>query len=203
MSIKKFTIYGERCSGTTFLENAIKENFDLEITWAYGWKHFFGFSNYENSDDVLFIGINRKFYDYANSLFKSQYHLPENMKNENNFLTNEFYSLNNDGTLIEQDLNIHTKQKYKNIYEMRKIKDDYLINLMQKNVKNYIFIKYEDLLSKYEEILDIIKNKFNLVKKHNIYVHINTYKGNKEIEFKQNKNEYLDKKKFKKLLKNI
>ena len=92
MSIKKFTIYGERCSGTTFLENAIKENFDLEITWAYGWKHFFGFSNYENSDDVLFIGINRKFYDYANSLFKSQYHLPENMKNENIIFINQHVS---------------------------------------------------------------------------------------------------------------
>ena len=34
-NIKYFTIYGERCSGTNFLESAIKENFELEITWKY------------------------------------------------------------------------------------------------------------------------------------------------------------------------
>ena len=46
----------------------------------------------------------------------------------------------------------------------------------------------------------IIKNRFNLMKKHNIYVHINTYKGNTHFEFIKDKNEYLNKKKFKKYL---
>ena len=38
--IKKFTIYGERCSGTNYLENLILVNFDVNLTWEYGWKHF-------------------------------------------------------------------------------------------------------------------------------------------------------------------
>ena len=44
--IKKVTIYGERCSGTNYLEELIVSNFDVKITWEYGWKHFFGFNNF-------------------------------------------------------------------------------------------------------------------------------------------------------------
>ena len=38
--ISKVQIYGERCSGTNYLESLIKLNFNVEITWLYGWKHF-------------------------------------------------------------------------------------------------------------------------------------------------------------------
>ena len=61
--IKKFTVFGERCSGTNFLEQAILQNFDLEITWDYGWKHWIGhhkFQNTEYEDETLFIGIIRE-----------------------------------------------------------------------------------------------------------------------------------------------
>lgn len=39
--ICKYTIYGERSSGTNYLENLITLNFDVTLTWKYGWKHFF------------------------------------------------------------------------------------------------------------------------------------------------------------------
>ena len=40
--MKKYTIYGERCSGTTYLQTLIETNFQgCAITWEYGWKHFF------------------------------------------------------------------------------------------------------------------------------------------------------------------
>ena len=55
--IKQVTIYGERCSGTNYLEQLLLSNFEVEITWEYGWKHFFGHADLSNSDDVLFIGI--------------------------------------------------------------------------------------------------------------------------------------------------
>ena len=42
--LKKVTIYGERCSGTNYLENLLLLNFDIEIVWDYGSKHFFGFN---------------------------------------------------------------------------------------------------------------------------------------------------------------
>ena len=52
--LKKYTIYGERCSGTNYLENIININFDVKITWEYGWKHFFGFEDVDGSSRAIF-----------------------------------------------------------------------------------------------------------------------------------------------------
>ena len=61
MSIPRYTIYGERCSGTNYLQDVIERNFDVELTWEYGFKHFFGFQEEQlkKSDDTLFICIIR------------------------------------------------------------------------------------------------------------------------------------------------
>ena len=74
--VKKYTIYGERCSGTNYLENIINVN----ITWDYGWKHFFGFQDdkLKKSDDTLFICIVRNLPDWINSFYREKYHLPLN-----------------------------------------------------------------------------------------------------------------------------
>ena len=40
--LKNVVIYGERCSGTNYLEELLSLNF--EVSWIehkYGWKHFF------------------------------------------------------------------------------------------------------------------------------------------------------------------
>ena len=34
--ITKYTIYGERCSGTNYLQNIIQLNYDAQIVWEYG-----------------------------------------------------------------------------------------------------------------------------------------------------------------------
>ena len=39
MKLSKFTIYGERCSGTNYLKKLVLKNFDVDITWDM--KHFF------------------------------------------------------------------------------------------------------------------------------------------------------------------
>lgn len=36
----KLTIFGERHSGTNFLQVLLQRNFDVEITFEYGWKHW-------------------------------------------------------------------------------------------------------------------------------------------------------------------
>ena len=91
--ITKFTILGERRSGTNFLEECILKNFDINLTWEYGWKHFFGFNTYENSDDTLFIAIVRDPHTWMNSLYRKPFHLQKNLrKNIHNFLNDEFWS---------------------------------------------------------------------------------------------------------------
>jgi len=187
--IKNFTIYGERCSGTNFLMRSLEDNFDIRFTAEYSWKHFFGHYNFDNlsekvNNETLFIGIIRDPIEWINSFYKNMHHIPEeNQSNIYTFLFNKFYSVNPNNSEIIEDRNIITKERYNNIFEMRKVKNNYLINDMKKNVKNYILIRYEDLRDRYESVLNFLQLKFNLVKKYDKYVTIDTYKGLKNKLF--------------------
>lgn len=181
--IKKYTIYGERCSGTNYLENLIDINFNAEITWKYGWKHFFGFNDdkLKDSDDTLFICIVRDIKPWLNSLYRDKHHLPEHLKNKiDNFLNEEFYSISyanfdSDGHPLEimQDRNIYTGERYKNIFELRHTKLKYMIDDLPNKVKNYVFIRYEDLINNFATTMEIIKEK-GLQVKENIIFPVNT-----------------------------
>jgi len=195
--INKFTIFGERCSGTNYLENIIKSNFEIEITWKYGWKHFFGFTNYDNSDNVLFIGIIRNPFDWINSLFLDKHYLAPHLRdNIQSFLNKEFWSIHDKSNLgeIMEDRNILTKERYKNIFELRAIKNKYLLELLPIKVKHYIIIRYEDLIYNFIDTINKIKN-IGLLVKPNINYPINI---NYDCKYLETYNK--DKKKHKKNL---
>ena len=161
MSINKFVILGERCSGTNFLEESISQNFNISYTTEYGNKHFFCYNNYTNDDNTIFIGIIRNPIYWLNSFSKELYHIPNINKPLTNFLFNEFYSVlevqnvkknmldfnsfQNSEIINPKDLNYLNGKKYKNIFEMRKLKNYFLMNIIPYKVKNYILINYENL----------------------------------------------------------
>jgi len=172
--ITKFTIFGERCSGTNYLEKLIILNFDIDMTSEYGWKHFLGFKELKNSDDILFICIVREISAWMNSFFRTPHHIPLYLNKYLNrrkpvqidiFLNKEFWSAHNigryngGGSEIMEDRNIYTGQRYKNIFELRHTKLRYLIEDVPKKVKHYIFIKYEDLLFNFENTMNKIREK--------------------------------------------
>jgi hypothetical protein len=186
--IKHFTIYGERCSGTNFLFHAIKENFNLDFTSKFNEKHFFGFHEFihdEEEDNTLFISIIRNPITWIDSFIKKPFHIPiENKINIESFLFNSFYSIFDDTkNEIMEDRNIITKERYKNIFELRYTKNNFLINEMPKKVKNYLLIRYEDLRDNYETVLNFISDKFKLIKKNNFYVKIDKYKGHRNFKY--------------------
>jgi len=202
--LKKYTIYGERCSGTNYLENIININFDVNITWDYGWKHFFGFNDeaLKDSDDVLFICIVRNLPDWINSFYREKHHLPlkykTNMSEEakiDEFLNKEFWSFHdnkgNRDTKKEHmcDRNIYTGNRYKNIFELRHTKIKWMLKDLPNKVKNCIFIRYEDLINDFNNTLLKIKNK-GLKVKPNIKFPLNTdnYKNCKNIKFRKKHN---------------
>lgn len=204
MSNRKFVILGERCSGTNFLEEALTQNFDITYTSEYGSKHFFCNNNYTTaSEDTVFIGIVRNPIYWLNSFSKELYHIPSINKPLRNFLFNEFYSVfdeqQNKKSMIDfnifsnnvsepinpKDLNYLNGNKYKNIFEMRKLKNHYLMNIMPRKVKNYILINYESLLYNYDATLNTLQSKFDLVKKNETYVKIKNYKKSDTYNFKQ------------------
>lgn len=66
--------------------------------------------------------------------------------------------------LIHEDLHIHTKQQYKTIFELRKVKTDYLTKDIPKIVKHTLLIRYEDLVENPTLVLETVQNKFNLTR---------------------------------------
>ena len=188
--IKKVQIYGERCSGTNYLERILCLNFDVEIIWNYGWKHFFGFSDLSNSDDVLFIGIIRNLEDWINSLHREKHHLPPHLtENIKTFLTDTFYSIDENNNEIMDDRNIDTGERYKNIYELRLVKNKYLVEKMPNLVKNYCLITYDELIDDFLGTMNKLKN-YDLKIKDNIAFPSNTeyYKDSLDILFVKKEN---------------
>jgi hypothetical protein len=198
MTITNFTIFGERCSGTNFLENVIKENFNLDLTFKYAWKHFFCNSDLSNSDETLFIGIIRNPVYWINSLYKDRHHIPlENLTDINAFLFNTCYSVHKaydpKPRIETKDFNYITKKPYKNIFQMRKFKNYYLTTIMPAKVKNFILINYETLTKHYEYTLTTIKSSFNLTFKNlNKIIKINKYKQDDKRKFISQKKISLD-----------
>jgi hypothetical protein len=196
--MKEFTIYGERCSGTNYLEELILLNFEIDITWKYGWKHFFGakyvdFSS-ENTDDILFIGIFRNPYDWLYSFYKNPHHLHKNMTQSlDTFLFYPIYSIVGDNpNSLEFKKLIDENDRFKNIFELRKTKNNYLINVMKNKVKNFMSIRYEDLLHNYENILTVIRDVYGLVQKHNTFKNVEYYKKEKFKKFVQKEEGFSD-----------
>ena len=155
MTLKKFTIFGERCSGTNFIEESVLLNFDSELTWQYGFKHFFGFSNFQHSEDTLFICIIRHAFTWINSLHSTPHHLiPDMLKDTQTFLSHPVVSVDQWGKRIEFDHHIETRKPYKNLYELRRVKNDFLLHQLPKLVKNYIFFRYEDLCDNFHNEME-------------------------------------------------
>ncbi len=198
-TITEYCILGERCSGTNYLEKLIETNFGLkEITHKYGWKHFFGFNNYKDSDNVLFIGIVRDPFQWLGSLNKKKHHLaPHLRQNMNILLRSEFFSIYDEkghgvkyGREIIEDRNIYTGKRYKNIIELRNTKNKFLLDDMEKKVKNYILLRYEDLSSKTFEQLENIKNKFNLNLKNSELINIVKHTKKKGTQWSKSRDIY-------------
>lgn len=138
----------------------MKMNFDVELTWQYGWKHFFGFSDLSNSDDTLFICMVRDPVDWYNSFYKKPHHLkPENKKDVDAFLHNELHSYNFKQNIeIKEDRNMYTNTPWKNVVELRHTKLQYLIETLPPLVKHVILIRYEDMLQDFNKVLHRIKD---------------------------------------------
>jgi hypothetical protein len=188
-TITKYCIYGERCSGTNYLDNLISLNFDAEFKRYMGWKHFFGFEEYTNTEDVLFICIIRNIFDWVNSFFNNPHQSPLKYQNYSKeeikykLLNEEFYSVRDpadpSGELVEimTDRHIYTGERYKNIFEMRHIKNKFLIDDLPHKVNNSIVILYEDLLYKFDDTLNKIKNTgLKLNENHNGWKNVEEHK---------------------------
>jgi hypothetical protein len=137
----------------------------------------------------LFIGIIRNLEDWVNSLYRDQHYIQHLLENIDIFLTNTFYSLYPNGSEIMQDRNIDTGERYKNIYELRLVKNKYLIEKMPNLVKNYCLITYDDLVDSFPDVMNKLKNCGLKIKDNiNYPLNVSYYKYHKEILFHKKEN---------------
>ena len=190
MISKSFVIYGERDSGTNYLETLLTGKsyhlhhhvaaFDInlinpsaieaEFKKLFGHKHFFGFHSdaIKKADNIIFIGIVRNPYDWIVALSRTLHHVPPENHDIISLLTNEWYSIDHDKKskfYCEEKLNdrdFDTESRYKNIFAMRSKKLRYLYHTMPTIAKNYEFIKYEDLCNDPWSIVTRWSKKYNL-----------------------------------------
>lgn len=203
--IKYFTIFGERCSGTHFLQHAILTNFHIQ--YLKGEKHFLGNREFRNSLDItkhpnnltlyeqkmfeldsvaneelLVFAIVRDPVEWIDSFYKRGHHVPqENRHPYERFVSCEFYSIYEDGPKnkqeIMEDRHWKTKERYKNIFELRNWKNKYMMEELPQKYVHYYLLKYEDLRDNYDETLEHIRKRFGLRRTHTTYIPILKQKG--------------------------
>jgi hypothetical protein len=184
--IQYFTIFGERCTGTHFLQHAMLKNF--AISYIKGEKHFFGNKEFRalanvpvdklttqekemkvfdniNPDKLLVFSIVRDPVEWIDSFYKRPHHIPlANRKTIEQFVSSEFYSIYEEGPRkgqeIMEDRHWFTKEQYRDIFELRKWKCKYMLEELPKQYKHYYFIRYEDLRDNYVDTLDKIRVLF-------------------------------------------
>ena len=98
------------------------------------------------------------------------------------------YAIDNDKNEISIDRNIETNERYKNIFELRHIKNKFLVEKMPTLVKNYCLITYDNLIENFVDVMNKMKD-YNLPIKSNVNFPLNIH------YYKKNVNETFCKKK--------
>ena len=184
-NLRYFTILGERCSGTTFVRYAIAWNLGLEYYETCG-KHFFGHDasvfETEKMKQTLVVCVVRGAVEWLDSYFKRLHHVThQNKRSIYNFLNNEFYTIKeldpHKGEEWPEDRHLITKERYRNIFEMRKTKADFLMHTLPKLTPHTVILRYEELRENYVAVLDRVRHQFRLKQLNDPYTTITQYKG--------------------------
>jgi hypothetical protein len=154
--IEKFCVFGERCSGTTYLEKLIESNFGLKMTDEFGLKHLWDLTDFYNTDTTLVIGIERELLEWLDSFART----PHQVK--------PYCPLDYDTLFfkpIKSYMGYKLVEDWQNIIECRTNKSQLIRFLFPKILKHYYFVTYEDLVKDPIQFLQIIQERFNLTPK--------------------------------------
>ena len=79
--ITRIQVYGQRCSGTNIVTRTIEANVpDVEITEAFGFKHWFVPPQTLFVNDTLVLVVARNAFDWARSLHRQPWHAHPDLK---------------------------------------------------------------------------------------------------------------------------
>ena len=170
--IENFVLYGERHSGTKFLQQSL-ECYNITPTGYFGNKHWMGYANANRikfARHTLFICIIRNPYQWLSAFMNNPHHVPRHNRKWQSFLTNEWYSIGNNKEEILHDRNFYdiTNNRYRNVIHLRNTKNQYMFYDLPLIAKNYVFVTYETLIKNHIQIMNLIRDKFMLQQKSNL-----------------------------------
>lgn len=189
MSVSKLQIFGQRCSGTNYLESLIVENIeDVKIVTDFGYKHFFPQVQSSNSNDCLFVVLYRHPIDWITSFYRTPWHAPLALKklNFSDFIRQEWFSVwdkhagvtRSDlrwGREMMFDRDPVTGRRFANIIEMRAAKIRFWEALRQDS-GNAVYLRYEDVVENPGSVIEKIVSALNAPQPR-VVAEINSYKG--------------------------
>jgi len=175
-----FKIWGERNSGTNYLECLIGENFDIifvheiiDNTYYY-WKHGTpcnSVKKYLKELNVVDIFIFRNLNDWLVSMYKNQYIL-KYIEDFKNFLTDKQISTEKEFIDFRTNKPINDDDNDKSIFEIRYYKFMSIINYFNKN-NNVILVNLNYLQDNNQNVIKFLKNindTYNLNKNINNFI---------------------------------
>jgi hypothetical protein len=163
--MNKIKIYGERNSGTIYLEWLIHKNLVAEVVegFEFGWKHRIAPAQDELSDlmknEILFLCLVKNPYSWLLSMHKRPYQ--HEILKDINFSEFIRYSYGD----------------YKNPVVLWNMKNRSYMEL-GKNVRQHMIVKYEDILRDPKTKLDQIAEKFS-IEKPGLFINIQKLLTNK------------------------
>ena len=190
MEFKTFTIFGERCSGTNYLQQLVETNFHITYRWT-PYKHFHcsnEFLKIFEEPNEFYLIIIRNPIDWINSFYQSPHHVGiENRESMHSFLTKPMISYFEMGPLkgemIPFEKNPYTNTYFQNIFELREVKNYFYVKQIALLTPHSLCIRYEDLKENPYFILEKIQNQFQLKLKFSFYQKVEYYKDKKEEKY--------------------
>lgn len=193
--ISQIQIFGERCSGTNFLESLLRNNFpSIEITWRFGWKHFFPKQPLIDTAHCLFIVIHRDPFDWLQSFHKKPHHAAPALKriSFSKFIRHEWWCEWRESTGIERgdpaygaemmfERNPDTGDRFITPMQLRTAKIRHWAAL-ENEVENIKYVSYGRLILDQEGWLTELSRQFFL-DKHPTFLGVSTYKGHMRKKF--------------------
>ena len=208
-TITNFTIFGERNSGTKYLEKTLRKMLKIKYTKEYGFKHWYikgiyprGVNNtttdnecikdINDSDNTLFILIVRNVYDWVNSMYKKPHHMKNIDKSSMyNFISKKYMCYEDERE--KNTLWIKNKQhrypyfieESKNLIKLRNLKNTHFLNLRNR-VKYFYIIRQEHLLNDIKRMIKQYGLKYN-------FLHLPNYKKPKTYSLDKKTVSYINK----------
>lgn len=188
--INRIQIYGERCSGTNYLQKLLKKNLiDIKLTWEFGFKHFFYKGDIRNNAyGCLFIAIYRDPVNWIHSLRKHPWHASKELwgLDFSSFIRSEWKAVYDEhagidkcnplyGSEIPMERDPVSGERFKNVMHMRsaKIRNwQSIANITD----NFTHVLYENLYADPKAFISELCEKFNL-RRRLLFYPVRSYKG--------------------------